>query len=170
MGCDIHSKVHLFRDGRWRPVEAKLFPRAEYDGLFYPEPLDEPSPSPFDWRSYGMFGFLAGVRNYSFVPSLSEPRGFPSDMAGFDPEKTWEYGEHSFSWLGLFELLAFNYDATFEDRRCTRDGSGAADSGPGNGTIVTFREFLGLRFFRDLLIMQCLGKPSQTRLVFGFDN
>ena len=34
---------------------------------------------PFDWRSYGMYGFLAGVRNYSAVQPISEPRGFPED-------------------------------------------------------------------------------------------
>ena len=117
-----------------------------------------------------MFAFLANVRNYSFVPSISEPRGLPEDI-NYDTEEDYTLGEHSFSWLSLKELLAFDYDQTFEDRRCMRDGNGAADSGPGNGEQTTFRKFLGPLFFRDLAIMQCLGRePEHVRIVFGFDN
>ena len=90
-------------------------------------------------------------------------------MKGCDPDDL-PFGEHSFSWLGLDELLAFDYGQTFEDRRCMKDGNGAADAGSGNGVTVTFLEFLGLAFFRDLAIMRCLGDPSQIRVVFGFDN
>jgi hypothetical protein len=28
-------------------------------------------------RVYGMFGFLANVRNYSAVPPITQPRGLP---------------------------------------------------------------------------------------------
>ena len=127
---------------------------------------------PFDWRWYGMFGFLADVRNYSHVPPISQPRGLPEDCK-LHMNKYGEsyYGDHSFSWLGLDELLSFDYDKIFEDRRCMRDGNGAADSGIGNGKQVTFREFLGPAFFRDLEIMRGLAdNPSDIRVVFGFDN
>ncbi len=36
---------------------------------------------PFDWRSYGMYGFLADVRNWSVVPPIAAQRGFPSDAS-----------------------------------------------------------------------------------------
>lgn len=162
MGCDIHSKVQVRNDGVWKTVEERLFPMAfEWDGHTHTN-------EPFDWRSYGMFGFLADVRNYSHVPPISQPRGLPPEAGSND---YYEFGDHSFSWLGLDELLAFDYDATFEDRRCMRDGDGAADSGVGNGVQTTFREFLGPHFFRDIEIMRGLASsPDDVRIVFGFDS
>ena len=166
MGCDIHSRVQKFIDGKWKTVEVPLFPSDMLD-LFTPKSRwNEPSVEPFSWRSYGMFAFLADVRNYSYVPPISSPRGLPDDVTNEEDE----YGDHSFSWLSLKELLDFDYSQTFENRRTFRDGSGAADAGPGNGVVMTFREFLGLLFFRDLAIMTCLGKPEEIRVVFGFDN
>ena len=151
MGCDIHIKAQKCIDGVWQDIL----------GL-----------NPFNWRSYGMFAFLADVRNYSFVPSIAPIRGLPVDIV-YDSEESddWTYGEHSFSWLSLKELIDFDYDQVFEDRRCMRDGNGAADSGPGNGVQTTFRKFLGPLFFRDIAIMQCLRRePEHVRIVFGFDN
>jgi hypothetical protein len=170
MGCDIYSRVQVKKDGEWKTVIFPIFPSVRYD-LFKPaSSWEEATAEPFNWRSYGMFGFLANVRNYSHVPPLSEPRGFPEDMDGADPDDL-PYGDHSFSWLSLPELLAFNYDQTFEDRRCTCDGSGAADAGEGNGEITTYRKFLGHDYFRDLAIMQLLGEdPANVRVVFGFDS
>ena len=169
MGCDIHSRVQVFKDGEWKTVEARLFPDVSPDLFDAESRWSRSSPEPFTWRCYGMFAFLADVRNYSFVPPLSKARGFSEDMKGCDSDD-FLFGEHSFSWLGLDELLAFNYDQTFEDRRWMKDGNGAADAGAGNGVMVTFRDFLGPHFFRDLAIMRCLGEPSQVRVVFGFDN
>ena len=171
MGCDIHSRVQVLQLGEWKTVNYPLFPNYGVD-LFKEEVSrwERPSAEPFGWRAYGLFGFLANVRNYSHVPPFSEPRGLPSDIDGIDPDDP-PFGEHSFSWLSLSELLAFNYDQTFEDRRCTRDGSGAADAGEGNGEITTFRKFLGRDFFRDLAIMQSLtDDPTTVRIVFGFDS
>lgn len=131
------------RGDSWETIESLLFPLDfEWRGKTH-------GAAPFDWRSYGMFGFLADVRNYSHVPPISAARGLPLDMRDYDPDD-YRFGDHSFSWLGIDELLAFDYDAMFEDRRCTRDGNGAADSGPGNGEQTTFRKFLGPQYFRDL--------------------
>ena len=99
MGCDIHSRAEQ-RDenGKWQVIAG--FP-------------------PFDWRDYGMYGFLAGVRNYSAVPPISQPRGLPSDAPEVDEDDGW-LGDHSYSWLSVEELTTFDYDAAVEDCRVTR--------------------------------------------------
>jgi hypothetical protein len=171
MGCDIHTAVEVRRDGEWHWDGRAVFPSAYDEGKFVREP--------FDWRNYGMFGFLANVRNYSRVPPISEDRGLPADLSpelsdqdGADV--TW-LGDHSFSWLSLAELQAFDYDQSFEDRRCTVqtgprswDGAGLAKEGEGEAT--TFREFLGESFFKHLEILKTFGAADDVRVVFGFDS
>lgn len=152
MGCDIHTQAERRVDGKWKRL----------DGF-----------APFDWRWYGMFGFLANVRNYSEVPPLAEPRGLPPD-ADYDEERDGDrwLGAHSFSWLSLDELLAFDYDQTFEDRRyAAQTGpnlwNGGATAEPGHGKITTYRKFLGAAFFEDL---RKLKEAGAERIVFGFDS
>ena len=70
------------------------------------------------------------------------------------------------------ELLAFDYDATFEDRRVSGEIlPGVISHGmscpPGQGTVVTFREFLGQQYFTDLNKLKALG--PETRILFYFD-
>jgi len=161
MGCDIHAYVQIFTvDKRWRTVEAHIFPSDEIDIFDKKSRRNEPTTEPFAWRAYGMFAFLANVRNYLFVPPISEPRGLPTDLTKEEIERYEDY--HSCSWLLLSELLSFNYDQTF--------------GGPGNGKVITFREFLGRLFFRDITIMSSMCSPyspqgdSGVRIVFGFDN
>jgi len=183
MGCDIHSRVRVLRDGQWEFIDAHIFP--EDDVLEVPVLAEtdvvrkvlqrfgiKGTAEPFNWRSYGMFGFLADVRNYSKIPTISEQRGLPEDLEASNEEY---FGDHSYSWLWLSELVSFNYDQTFEDLRYTkqigpRSFDGAAIAEPGNGKQVTFREFLGPVFFRDIEIMKQLGDPSCIQIVFGFDN
>lgn len=76
---------------------------------------------PFDWRSYGMYGFLADVRNYSDVLALAADRGLPDDaseVVRLDRHR-WGSDAHSASWVGVQELVDFNYDKPVEDRRVT---------------------------------------------------
>lgn len=122
---------------------------------------------PFDWRSYGMFGFLADVQNFSAVPPISPARGLPDD---FEDSETF-VGLHGFSWLSISELQSFNYDVGFEDRRTMVETSpgrwnGAHQAKPGGGKKTTVREFLGTAFFKDLALAQAQGID---RIVFGFD-
>jgi hypothetical protein len=171
MGCDIHSRVQVLEEGQWKTVKACVFPPDAPDLFQLDSYWNRASVEPFSWRSYGMFGFLANVRNYSHIPAISEPRGLPEDIASSHNDDDYEFGDHSFSWLSLKELLEFDYDQAFEDRRCMRDGNGAADAGAGNGLKTTFREFLGPLFFRDLAILRCIrSNPEHVRVVFGFDN
>jgi hypothetical protein len=147
MGCDIHSIAEKRVNGKWEQLPF----------------------APFDWRGYGMFGFLADVRNYSAVPPISKPRGLPDD---FTREEDDDLGDHSFSWLSVEELLAFDYDAVVEDRRYTRQEgpnyfNGGATAEPGQGKMMTWREFLGEGFFGDL---EKLKEMGAERIVFGFDS
>jgi hypothetical protein len=173
MGCDIHSFAEVRREGRWEAV-GDVFPLDEHDQAWKKKTHDS---HPFDWRSYGLFGFLANVRNYSYVPSLSDRRGVPGDVSDTVrmAYEHWDADGHSASWLSLAELAGFDYDATFEDRRTTKQTGpnsfdGAADAGAGSGKQVTFREFLGSSFFRDLDVLKTLGEPDNVRIVFWFDN
>lgn len=148
MGCDIHTHAERRVDGKWQAV---------------------PEVTPFDWRSYGMYGFLAGVRNYSAVPQIAQRRDVPADLSGPVREdyERWDCDAHSASWLSLDELLAFNYDQPVEDRRVTINGNGGCTAERGGGEMTTYREFLGKQFFDDLEKMKAVGAE---RVVFWFDQ
>ena len=149
MGCDIHSRGERKVDGKWKLILG---------------------PEPFGDRNYSVFAFLAGVRNYSEVPPISEPRGLPDDI---DDDGDGDYfGDHSYSWLSLDELLKFDYDAKIEDRRVTRQiapnlTSGAETCAAGEGKLQTWREYLGAGFFEEL---ERIKNTGAERIVFGFDN
>lgn len=164
MGCDIHSFVERRDVDHWLRVKAS-FP----DGIY-------PSNEPFGWRSYGLFGFLANVRNYSQVPPIAHARGLPKDLSAEmltvleDTD-----GNHSHSYLTLAELLAHDYDVVFWDRRITREIAprcfdGAATANEGEGEHLTLRAFLGPQFFAHLDILKTIGAPEDVRIVFWFDN
>jgi hypothetical protein len=153
MGCDIHTFAERRTEDGWVVV----------DGW-----------EPFRNRNYSVFGFLAGVRNYSEVPPIAQPRGLPADAS--DRVKRshddWGFDGHSASWLSIDELLAFDYEATMEDRRVNRqvgpnhwDGSCTCEAG--EGRQMTYRAFLGVGFFRDLAM---LFEAGVDRIVFWFDN
>lgn len=131
----------------------------------------------FDCRSYGIFGFLANVRNYSEVPCISEPRGLPDDWSQKYAESLGLNcgGYHSCSWLSLTELLNYDYNVVFWDRRISRVMSthwvdGAATAKEGEGRMIRIRDFLGDYFFEELFRMLELSNSDDVRLVFWFDN
>lgn len=177
MGCDIHSYAEVKKEGKWEVV-GEVFPMDDFEQEFhlnYHKEKKTHKIHPFDWRSYGMFGFLADVRNYSYVPVIAEPKyGIPEDASDFvrnlyEGDSDW----HTATWLTLKQLFDFNYDQVFWDRRVTKqvatnvwDGAATAEE----GEHVTLREFLGPRFFRDLEILKSLGKPEDVRVIFWFDN
>jgi uncharacterized membrane protein (GlpM family) len=65
----------------------------------------------------------------------------------------------------LQELLEFNYDATFEDRRVTIDHNHGCTCEPGMGKIISYRAFLGDWFQNDLMKVQV---AAAERIVFWF--
>jgi hypothetical protein len=158
MGCDIHVFPERRDSLGWVGID--LMPNE--DGC------------PFGRRSYRVFGFLADVRNYSRVGPIAPRRGFPKDASGTvrDAYDYWDYDAHSASWLTLEELRAFDYDASCEDRRVTKQiGPNTFDGGctcePREGEMMTYRKFLGPSFFLDLAWLERIGAE---RIVFWFDN
>lgn len=150
MGCDIHVYTEVEIRGQWfvADIPTKVF----------------------DYRSYATFAFLAGVRNYSDITPFSEPRGLPEDAAEETRISYEESDHHSASWLSIDELAKFNYDALMEDRRVMRQISpghfdGGCTAPPGEGRTMTYREFLGTQFFKDLEAMKYHGIE---RIVFWF--
>src|ERR1044071_9276747 len=98
MGCDIHTYVEQRDfDGTWQRVE---WPDADRERFVF---------GPFDWRDYGMFGFLADVCNYSAVPTITERRGLPDDVSASLREMAQNPDFHSGSWLSVCELSGFDY-------------------------------------------------------------
>lgn len=149
MGCDIHCHVERKNaNGKWEKV---------------------PNLRPFAHRRYGVFGFLAGVRNYSGLTPIAKKRGIPKDVSLEVAEdyKSRSSDAHSASWLSVAELAAFDYEAQCEDRRVMRNGDGGCTCNPGEGIQQTYREFLGREFFEDLQKLQAVGGQ---RIVFWFDN
>jgi len=153
MGCDIHMYVE----------------KKNGEGVY--EYIK--SVKPFNYRCYGMFAFLAGVRNYSAIKPIAEPRGLPNYLSKEVREIFKENDDyHSCSWLSVKELSEFDYDQLMEDRRenkpiATNIFTGAHTVKVGEGKEMTYCEFLRESFFEDLEVLELIGAD---RIVFGFDN
>lgn len=155
MGCDIHIWAERKTADGYEPITDVQFAEGS---------------APFDWRSYGMYGFLADIRNYSAIQPIAERRGFPEDAshdAAEDYHDYWGVDAHSPSWLTVQELTAFDYDQPLEDRRVMRNNNGGSTCDPGEGEMTTYRAFLGVQFFADL---EKLAACGADRVVFWFDN
>lgn len=127
MGCDIHSSCYDIN-----------FQEIDY--------------APFDWRSYDLFSFLAGVRNYSDITPISEPRGY-HEIIGIDSDSVVD--RHSASWLYLDELVDYSgYETIIKD---TRE----------NYREMSLREFLEEGFFEELGKLKIL---DVHLICFDFDN
>lgn len=179
MGCDIHPHVEVKVDDKWEISTEEVFSLDSFDRDYYKK---EKSSEPFDWRSYSMFGFLAGVRNYDHCIPISEPKGLPDDCSEEIKEAYEDYSSdaHSCSYLTLRELSEFDYNKEFWNRRIfkptynadgsTSGGNGASLAEEGEGKIITYRENLGEWYFRHLEEMRELGESDDVRIVFWFDN
>lgn len=159
MGCYIHITTEVRRKDLWIKVVADF----------------SNGGAPFDWQSYGLYGFLADVRNYSAIEPIGKRKGLPEDVSMAALETIGEHERHSCSWLSLAELLAVDYTKLIEDRRKTvRMGPNVWDGGGTEtywaGSPARLSEFLGPRFMHDLEVLKTLGKPEDVRIVFCFDN
>lgn len=126
----------------------------------------------FDYRDYGLFGFLADVRNYSNIPPISIPRGLPQDVSLEVKSYTCLNFGHSYSWLSVKELADYDYDFTIEDRRCTVEVepgflNGGVTCDKGEGVFMTVRAFLGPHYFKKL---NEIIESGADRIVFWFDS
>jgi hypothetical protein len=75
-------------------------------------------------RSYAIFGFIGNERNYAHSPVLASYRGVPEDATP-DTRSLFEdedgpTGYHGVNWLSLKEMLNYDYEHVFWDRRVTR--------------------------------------------------
>lgn len=195
MGCDIHiwTEIKSKETGKWEVSKQDVFPDGD----------TRKTSSPFDRRSYGLFALLADVRNNAGLTPISEPKGLPDDSeylnAKLDKsydmsfgygetntchtvkdEKDYDANYHSSSFLTLAELLAFDYDKTFENLRVSKvfKSGNTVMTGAifqekvkaGEGEMMTYKDFIGEYFFEELEIMKTLGNPEDVRVVFYFDN
>jgi len=148
MGCDIHAYAEKKNaDGKYELV-----------GM---------SNDFFAWRQYGLFAFLAGVRNYSAITPISEPRGIPDDLSEYvkSAYEDWGSDAHSASWLSSEELFKFDYQQLIEDRRCMRNNNGGSTCEEGEGIKQPLSEYLGKLYFDSIEELK-----AADRLVFWFDN
>ena len=165
MGTGITTQVQVLKNDEWVNSYEAIFQR--HYGQSY---------EPFSEQNYGLFGFLAGVSNYALVPILSEPRGFPeSEVPDFGKglgaahlRSEWEpWPQHrdnySPTWFLVSELIAYDYDTVFENRRNERDSVPV-----GSGEMITVREYIGPKFFEELSVLEKLGDPEKTRVVMSF--
>ena len=128
MGCDIHIAIQRKETDGWREITYQDEP---YD--FQKEkgvtirPGIPVAPAGFHDRNYDLFGILADVRNGSgfagvttgegwpsIAPGRGWPEGFNEESGGACPNYPEDgpryMGDHSFTWVGLDELKAFNWD------------------------------------------------------------
>lgn len=137
MGCDIHVIIER-RDngGPWVRVPFATVPyveRGTADSWW--KEFDEAiaagavaMPDQFTSRNYSLFGILADVRNgfgFAGIPTgepwtaIAPDRGLPADMVPLaNPYELGDHlGDHSFTWIGLDELRAFDWDGTVRRKR-----------------------------------------------------
>ena len=146
MGSDIGVYVEVKSDNEWEYLDLDIF----------------------DYRNYGMYAFFCDVRNYSMIAPLDAARGLPDDVTGY-VESELEYALESFftiSWLSADELINFDYNQTFEDRR----GDGGISLPIGEGEVVSIKEFLGEYFWKDLERLRELRKNyKDVRIIIDID-
>ena len=169
MGCDIRVYIEVENSkGDWEVNTKPVFHADQRKKRVHPD---------FN-RSYSVFGFLAGVRNYSDCEPISVPKGLPRNVSIEVQQKylSNEESHHTCSFLTLEELLTFDYEQIFWDRRITKevgpnhfDGAAYATE-VDEGKIVTYREHVGLAFQDRLDEMKLLGDLAQVRMVFWFDG
>jgi hypothetical protein len=165
VGTDIRSFAEVRGDdGTWSLV-GDVFPRDDSDDG---DGVPRKSPEPFDWRDYGLFGWLADVRNYSAIKPIHAAKGVPEDLSPELDDPTDNHNYYGHSWLTLAELQVPDYEAEINDRRI-EPGADHEETGPPEaGEKMTLREFLGARYFQHLDMLATLGRPTDVRIVFWF--
>lgn len=111
MGTDIHAGIEYQENGHWR---ALVFPN-KYYGEYDDEP--EHTARLNLNRDYQLFALLGDVRNsHGFAgcdtgdrfDPITSNRGLPDDITS-ECKETACTGDHSETWVGLQELLDFNW-------------------------------------------------------------
>jgi len=183
MGADIHIFVERKRNNKWVRYTGNHFSLTEWERGYLGK---EKGNIPFDWRSYGMFGFLAGVRARNIKPIKEAIGGIPSNASEYVKKEfeRWEGGGHSHSFLTVRELTEFDYNqdlrepgenfstnsrkTLFEKKTHRKNKDFDEDD-----ECKTYYDYLGgpdSMFFIHLKELSELGGPDDVRIVFWFDN
>lgn len=108
MGCDIHVMV----EARNFPIGTDEWSNVD-NWRYEPQRLAAENYQPqlfvksiYNWRSYELFSFLAGVRNYGMNPSFGFDRGFPEDADSVTKNEfdAWGGDAHTPGYATLAEL------------------------------------------------------------------
>jgi hypothetical protein len=184
MGCDIHIYVEIRKENKWELFELEHFTLSEWEKRTYKM---EKGASPFDWRSYSMYGFLAGVRRSGVTPIKECKYELPKDVSNEVKNAyiQWEDDAHSASFLTLKELLEFDYNKDFTTLTNKRNvlvekifiekeySENDIEHYYNNKEDETYYDALGgpdSMFFVHLKELSELGHPDDVRIVFWFDN
>lgn len=173
MGTSVTTVVEKFNGDEWVIQHDKIYPTKPYLHAVHGEYTD----SPFKAQDYGLFAFIGDVRNDYVVPPIAPHRGLPEDHKSITQYGFGGYEElvsrypyeilegHSKTWVSAKELLDFNYDIQFENRR--------GDHGTvpnGQGQIITIRELLGDHYFKEIEALKQFSAPEKIRIIFAFES
>ncbi|HHJ3076703.1 TPA: hypothetical protein ACPVZG_000493 [Vibrio parahaemolyticus] len=122
---------------------------------------------PFSYQNYAISAFIADLRNRYGLTPIMEYRPLPDNhelLSAQDPFGKSDHfsdypseflDESSKRWTLVSELLSFDYDTTFRDLS-------------NNDQITTYRDILGEQYFLDLKVLEGLGDPDKTRVIWAF--
>jgi hypothetical protein len=185
MGCDIHMFVEIRKNDKWELFKGDHFSMDAWDKDYYKK---EKTSAPFEWRSYGMFAFLSGVRNGSGIKPIKEPiRILPNDASDdvkVEWTEIWDGDGHSLSCLTARELVEFDYNQDIRKegenfKSNTRKVLTEIVPIPSLKKEITERvlaetyfEYMGANsmFFTHVKELSELGNLDDVRLIFWFDN
>ncbi len=189
MGTYAKFCAEVRQNGQWHLNEKEVFPfpkdawqREKGDGREFWE-------YPFPSQSYSLFGFLAGIRNYSETAVLSEPRGLPEDTSDDAVDLLAPHSTigHAFDLYGTSDEEA--KPMTVADR--VHEGSGDnygyswlslaeligfdydqtfTDQREEPPEVTTYRVFLGEGYFAHIEALKRLGSPDDVRILFCFNG
>jgi hypothetical protein len=138
--------------------------------------------SPFQAQNYGVFAFLANVRNNFMLTPVSFHPGLPEGHEsieqiinllgdkGFVSRYPYNILEgHYQVHVYLSDLIKFDYDQHFEDLRNYGPGFDHSVE-PGKGVMTTYRELLGQKYFDDLESLKNIGERCDVRIILAFES
>ena len=98
---------------------------------------------PFDWRSYAMYGFLAGVRGYLDIAPIAKGRPWEDGPEFLKEGDACEESLQGETWVYVHELDSFDYDIDVFNEQ--------------SRSIVNLREYLGAEYFKHIDELKRIG-------------
>ena len=165
---DSIVEVYSIEEKAWQLEGSEVrFPVRECDQEFLGITVTD---RPFNYQSYAIASFIAGIRNDYGIEPIAPNRGLPEGHESVEEEGWFGYKEMvthypyyitdencTNTWVLLSELLDFDYEQTFESLRSN-----------GENQVITFREHLGEFYFKELECLKKVGQPELVRIVFAF--